>query len=267
MVDIKKGIRVSTLLSIASGIGLVASVVSAVGATVNSMRIVEKEREFKYDKENDNYCQKQLSNIDIIKLTWKEYIPTLAFSAITLACIGYSNAINIRTQKELAGAYLMLGKTFNEYRKRNIELSGKEVDESIMEYLSAEQSEPMDIHHSYYFSECNLIPKDIDDDIQLFYIESADRYFTSSLSRVINAEYHLNHNFIAAGYATLNDFYNFLGISKENNGDEIGWSITDDDPYWIYFNHKKEMVNNIPCVVIEMKSKPINEFEYSDVMV
>lgn len=267
MVDIKKGIHISTLLNVASGIGLVASVVSAVNATIKSINIIEQESEIKcYDEEHNGYFQKKLSNADIVKLTWKEYIPTLAFSVITLSCIGYSNFLNIKTQKDLASAYLMLGKTFNEYRKRNIELSGPEIDKSIIENLSVEQSKNIDVHHSYFFSECNLIPNNTDNETQLFYIESVDRYFTSTLSRVINAEYHLNHNYVGLGYATLNEFYNFLGINTVDNGDDIGWSVIDDEPYWIYFNHEKTMINDVPCIVIEIKSELINALEYSDIM-
>ena len=54
---------------------------------------------------------------------------------------------------------------------------------------------------------------------------------------IIDAEYHLNRNFVLRGYAPLNEFYEFLGLPKTEYGEMVGWTISD-GYYWIDFEHR-----------------------------
>ena len=84
----------------------------------------------------------------------------------------------------------------------------------------------------------------------LFYDSFSKRYFQSTIEQVIQAEYHLNRNFVLGGYVTLNQFYEFLGIAQLKETEELGWAI-EDEFYWIDFNHSKKVVNNKECIVID----------------
>ena len=53
----------------------------------------------------------------------------------------------------------------------------------------------------------------------------------------MDAEYHLNRNFVQRGYASLNEFYEFLGLPQTKYGDEVGWTCTD-GYCWIDFEHR-----------------------------
>ena len=57
-----------------------------------------------------------------------------------------------------------------------------------------------------------------------FYEPLSTRYFERTINEVLEAEYHLNRNFILRGEVSLNEFYEFLGLEKTDDGNKYGWS-------------------------------------------
>ena len=79
--------------------------------------------------------------------------------------------------------------------------------------------------------------------------------------KVIQAEYHLNRNFMFAGVIPLNDFYEFLGLEKTELGDAVGWSSCNGDIYWIDFNHHRLTLDDgMEIYVIDMVFEPTAEW-------
>ena len=79
------------------------------------------------------------------------------------------------------------------------------------------------------------------------------KYFESTIEKVIQAEYHLNRNFMFAGVIPLNDFYEFLGLEKTELGDAVGWSSCNGDIYLIDFNHHRLTLDDgMEIYVIDM---------------
>ena len=80
--------------------------------------------------------------------------------------------------------------------------------------------------------------------------------FESSINRVIQAEYHLNRDFVISGYLPANHFYQLLGLEPLEGGDTVGWSI-DTGIYWIDFNHSKVTLDDgLEVLVIDMDWVP-----------
>lgn len=89
----------------------------------------------------------------------------------------------------------------------------------------------------------------------------SQRYFESTIEKVIQAEYHLNRNFMFAGVISLNDFYEFLGLEKTELGDAVGWSNCNGDIYWIDFNHHRLTLDDgMEIYVIDMVFEPTAEW-------
>ena len=85
--------------------------------------------------------------------------------------------------------------------------------------------------------------------------------FESTIEKVIQAEYHLNRNFMFAGVIPLNDFYEFLGLEKTELGDAVGWSSCNGDIYWIDFNHHRLTLDDgMEIYVIDMVFEPTAEW-------
>ena len=86
-------------------------------------------------------------------------------------------------------------------------------------------------------------------------------YFEDTIEQVMNAEYHLNRNYILRGYFYLNEFYEFLGIEETDYGSVLGWAQNDDGMYWIDFNHRKLiMEDGLEVYIIEMPFDPTYDF-------
>lgn len=97
--------------------------------------------------------------------------------------------------------------------------------------------------------------------IRTFYDSFSQRYFETTIAKVIEAEYHLNRNFMFQGVIPLNDFYEFLGLEKTELGETVGWSSCNGDIYWIDFNHHKlTLEDGMEIFVIDMVFEPTAEW-------
>ena len=77
----------------------------------------------------------------------------------------------------------------------------------------------------------------------------------------MNAEYHLNRNYILRGYSYLNEFYEFLGIEDTDYGSVLSWAPNDDGMYRIDFDHRKLiMEDGLEVYIIEMSFEPTYDF-------
>ena len=81
---------------------------------------------------------------------------------------------------------------------------------------------------------------DIEEEKRLFYEPFSERYFESTMGRVLTAEYMLNRDYALGADVTLNDFYLMLGLEKVDGGDDVAWSFCSDDfggIEWIDFDN------------------------------
>ena len=75
----------------------------------------------------------------------------------------------------------------------------------------------------------------------------------------------MNRNYVIRGSASLNEFYEFLGLDPTNYGNAVGWDICS-ELFWIDFNHRKTIINigdaddKIECYIIETPYPPSEEY-------
>lgn len=228
-----------TILTVIGAVGVVATAILAVKATPKAVKRLEKAT---YEKGED------LTKLEVVQVAGPSYIPTVVMGAATIACMFGANALNKQKQASLASAYALMDRSFKEYRSKLIELKGEEVDREVRDAVIRE-------HCDYH-----VIGLDIPDKKLKFYDEISGRCVECYERDIVDAEYHLNRNYVLAGYVTLNDFYDFLGLSHTKEGAEIGWS-TDSGYYWIDFRHRavKRKDGSIRHVVIEAILPPDDE--------
>ena len=140
---------------------------------------------------------------------------------------------------------------------------GEETHNAIIDSIAKEKCSDVHITCSGLISnstldfECGMEPEIT----RIFYDSYSGRYFETSIGKVIQAEYHLNRNFMLCGVVSLNDFYEFLGLEKTDIGYEVGWSNYNGDIYWIDFNHvKTELDDGTEVFVIDMVFDPTVEW-------
>lgn len=237
----------SIILTCIGGAGVVATTVMAVKATPKALTLLETATEEKGD---------ELTTWEVVRTAGPVYIPSAVAGVATLACIFGANALNKRQQAALMSAYALIDSSYKEYKGKLKELYGEEAHDKIVDAIAIEQVNDEAV---YATGPCGIYRQAINEDTgdeMLFYDEYGNRYFNSTIERVITAEYHLNRNFVLRGFSPLNEFYDFLGLEPTDYGSEVGWTAEDGVP-WIDFHHHKAVSDDgLECCIIEIPFGP-----------
>ena len=243
--QIKRSLKHSSplILSGISMIGVVATTVLAINATPKAIYILEQEKEKK----------EELTKGEIFKLTWRCYIPTTIVGVSTISCILGASVLNKRHQASLTSAYALLDQSFKKYKKGAKSVFGEEADDKIKAQIAKDTYISSDGYHVY--------DPDLDDsETVLFWDSFSQDFFNSTLTSVINAQYHVNRNYSLRGYSTLNELYNFLGLKEVEGGDVIGWwgdDLYESNITWIDFsNVLVEMADGVECYIMSAAFEP-----------
>ena len=240
-----------TILAVLGSVGVIGTAYLSGQAAVKA----HEELERKSWRRKDEFTQKEK-----VKLVWKYYIPTVAAGTGTVICILGSNALSIKNQAALTSAYALIERAYKDYTGKVKELYGVETHREILDAIAHEKSSNPPL---YAESFCGLSSLDFgsDEEVHLFYDSFSERYFETTISQVLQAEYHLNRNYVLGGEVSLNDFYEFLGLEQTEYGDTVGWGIGNCDGIcWLDFDHHRAMLDeNLECYIIDMVFPPSAE--------
>lgn len=208
--------RAPAILTCISACGVIITAVSAAKATPKYIFLKERAEDEKGE---------ELTGSELFRIRVGAYMPTILFGTATIGCIFGANALNRQKQAILASAYSMVNHSYQQYRETLIDLHGEEADVEVRNVMARTQ--------------CNYhqIGLDVPDGKVIFYDELSGETFVRYEREVMDAEYHLNRNFVLRGYASLNEFYRFLGLPETNLGEVLGWTCTYGYS-WIDFEHR-----------------------------
>lgn len=228
----------STILTCIGGVGLVATAVLTAKATPKAMARVEDARKEKGE---------ELTKFETVIAAAPAYIPPVIAGFSTLACMFGANALNKRQQASIMSAYALLDNSYKLHKTKVEELFGEGANDKVKAEIAKDKYEETDIKPS--------------DDMKLFFDEFSGRIFESTIEKVQNAEYNINRDLSMYGWATLNEFYDYLGLVPIEGGDKLGWSSDMNFDYycqeWIDFGHlKTTMGDDLECITITMFSEP-----------
>lgn len=218
----------STILTCMGAAGVIATAVLAVKETPKALALIERAGYEKGSDENpiEDMEYTPLTAIETIKVAWKCYIPAAGVGIATIACIFGANTLNKRQQAALMSAYALLDQTYKEYKSKVKEVLGEEAEQKVEDKIAEEKVS-------------DICPAD---GKLLFYEPNYGQGFERTMLEVQDAEYRLNQKFAVEGEASLNDFFELLGLNKTDTGDLIGWSqemAWDNYNYtWIEFEHE-----------------------------
>lgn len=234
----------STILTCLGAAGVVTTAVTAVQATPKAMRLIEEK---KIEKGGE------LTKWEITQVAAPAYIPSLAIGAATVGCILGAQVLNKRTQAHMASAYALLNSSYKQYRKKAIDIYGEDVDQTINAEIAKDQYEEEDIQLE-------------DPEKKLFYDLFSKQYFESTEAEVLEAQYLLNRTLSIRGYASVKEYYDFLGIPSVDCGEELGWSTGMNMDYywqeWVDFPQQHTiMEDNLECSIIYMAQEPRLEWQ------
>ena len=236
-----------TILSCAAVVGTVATAISAVKATPKALELLRTERKHKVE---------DLTALETVTIAAPLYIPALMMCTATICCILGANTINRRRQASLLLAYSVLEQSCQRYKDKFTEYFGADGAKELRRGIMRD-----DLETEFPTKEARRAEAEK----PLFYDELSGRFFNSTIEQVKDAEYHLNRNFVLRGYASLNEFYEFLGLDKTEYGETVGWNFylgeTEYGYEWIDFNHEPvETDDGLECTIIHMPFYPTPDY-------
>lgn len=151
------------------------------------------------------------SNEAVKKEVVKDILPSIGAFALGTACVILSDVCNARMLRASTAAYSALSKNFQEYKAAVIGALGAEANMTALK-ASAEPHKPgveEELEPGYYH----------------FYDSFSRNDFVAKLEDVIAAEYMINRVLAERGSATVNEFYDELGIAHVDRGNELRWDV------------------------------------------
>lgn len=246
-VVIKHSPGIMTGLGIA---GMLTAGVLAVKATPKAMRLIEEEKEY---RKAEQITPTEVSKLDVVKITWKCYIPSVLTAGLSTACLICANSVNTRRNAALAAAYTLSESALKEYQEKVVETIGEKKEQVVREKIAEDRiaKNPVDDAQVILTEKGNT----------LFYESISGRYFKSDIDKVRHIVNDLNEDMLTDlfGYISLNDFFDELGLEQTSQGDMLGWSV---NKGIIKIDiHAKVAKNGEPCIVLDYLNPPVYKYD------
>ena len=192
-------------------IGMIGTTVMAVKATPKAIQLLEEK------KAEENV--ETLPPVEVIKTAWKCYIPAAVTGVASVACLIRANSISTRRNAALVTACNLSKAALDEYKDAAKELYGEKKEEAIREKIAENKikNDPVSNH------EVIMTKKPL----TICYDGLCGRYFMSDRDAIDQAILNVNRRILSSMgmCASLNDFYDELGLPPVDIGDELGWNI------------------------------------------
>lgn len=259
---VKKAVgKKSPEILIAFGIaGMITTTVLAVKATPKAMeKIKEAEKNKKEEFDRDHGYSEldtmfKLTKPEVVKATWKCYIPAAISGAASIACIVGANTVHSKRNAAIATAYKLSEKALTEYKEATIEEVGEEKAKAIKDRVAQKQLDNNPVNNSQVIITGN--------GKQLCYDGVSGRYFESSIQEIETAVNKINYSLNYDMYVSLSEFYDELDLEHTDISDEIGWNL-DDGLVEISYGTMIAK-DNRPCITLEYRVAP--KYDFSKLM-
>ena len=182
-------------------------------AAVKIDRKIERMREHAYAETGSS----ELDRREVVRECLPDAVPAIMSAAGLVASIITGNMIAYKYQLELIGIMSAAKEGYRAY-SNHVREQSREVDQEARERAFKERTEASLSGYSGKM---------------LWFDEWSGRSFERDVEDVVTAEYKLNKTFILKGHATLNEFYEFLGLPPVHDGDALGWGEYQ-EPFWGY---------------------------------
>lgn len=227
--------------------GMVTTTVLAVKATPKALRIIDDYEE-SILRDND-----KIKTVDVIKLTWKCYIPAAVTGTVSIACLIGASSVNVRRNTALATAYKLSETALTEYREKIVETIGEKKEKTIKEAIAKDKIKKDPV------TQQNIIVTGKGD--TLCYDELFGRYFKSDIDKLKKIENDLSFRMRNEDYISLNEFYYEVGLDSVKAGDLIGWNINR-CPKGIELDFSSQLASDgTPCLVVGFNTPPQYDYD------
>lgn len=242
--------------------GLIGTTVTAVRATPKVMGLIDEEVYLKYissgkgdfteyvgsDAYDFSHRINKLTSVEILKLSWKPYIPTVILGSISIACIIGANSVNLKRNAVLASLYSATAANLKDYEEKVKQLMGDKKHQNVKDNIAQDRviANPPSKGDIIFTGKGDTLCMDA----------YSGRYFRSSVEAIKRAENAINRILLSQDTVSLNDFYYEIDLPAVKIG---AGSVWDSESRYDGVNvilsatltEKQE-----PCLVIDFDTPP-----------
>ncbi len=227
--------------AILMGIGVAGMISAAVltgTATIKAVHIVDEQKlADKGDKK------------EIIKATWKCYIPALVTAGVSLGCILGSTSISAKRTAALSAVYHISETALTDYKEAAKEIVGVEKEKEIQTKAAEKAVERNPVSREVVIAGTGNY---------LCFDPAFGKYFYSDRETIRKVINDMNEKLIREMFVSLNEFYYELGIRPILRGDDLGWNM-DDGSIKVQFTSTLAE-DGRPCLVMDYVVGPKYDF-------
>lgn len=229
-----------TILTAAAVVGVVATAVLVAKAAPKAHADIQNEMSERTD---------DVTIVEKVQLTYKYYIPAGVTGLATIACVIGANTVSTKRSAALASAVGLSEYAFKEYRNKVIEHIGENKEIKVHDAVMKDVLDRNPVNDKQVIITGN--------GKSLFLDNFTERYFESDMESVRRAVNDINEQIFGQEYASLNDFYNLLGIKGSKLGEELGWAQTNK----LDVRYSAALTDDgRACVVIDFRKEPIRDY-------
>ncbi len=200
---------------ILTGLGVAGMCSAVVTSGIGTLKASEKLKAYKEEHEVETLTKKE-----IVKETWKCYIPTVALVLSSSACIIGATKIKSDRMSALATALAMSEKASEELIEKAKQVVGVEKVEEIKKEIKQDK-----VTETFNDIEENII--ETGDGTDLFYDELTGRLFHSCQNAIREGVNRINMEMMSSMYCNANDLYSEINMTNVGMGKYLGWCIDD----------------------------------------
>ena len=249
-----------TLLLVMGIGGMLTSVVWAVKETPKAMRAIEDRQYENAEKSGDithehGAILPDLTAKETIGVAWRYYLPSAIIFAASVACLIGGHTVSAKRNAALASLYAVTETTLRQYKDAIVENVDSEVKEKIEDAVAQKQiqraSDPRD--SKVYVSDGSGV---------LCYEPLSGRYFKSTKESIEKAVNELNHDMLCDGYggtASLNDFYDKIGLPYNDIGEQLGWNTSNG---LVEVTYSSQLApDGTPALLVKYNKPPVYKYD------
>ena len=193
----------------------------------------------------------QLPVTEIVKLTWKVFIPPVLVGASSITCIIGSNSINQRRNAAISALYSLSETAFREYKEKVVEEIGKNKETKVRDNVMQDRiaNNPIGDKTVFVTGYGDM----------LCYDKLSDRYFKSSPEKIRQQVLAFSYDLINEQWLDLNDLYYRMGLDSCELGNKCGFDIDHTVEGLIEVTYSSHLVPDsdmVPCFAFDAKVYP-----------
>lgn len=230
-------------------IGLVASTPLTIHATVKSVRACDKRKE--------ELGVEKLPVGEIVKTSWKNYIPVA--SLMGASTIGIVNGERISTKRTalIYEACNAAEQTLADYKDQTIKQIGEKKEKEIEREVLTQQAEKVITENT---EQNELLIQNRENGGILFYEPITGTLFYSTRNKVDKAFNELSAKMIREYYVDLGDLFDFLELKRVDACNYFGWNSSRAKTIEPYYMGSLDKETTTPYVVMSYDIYPTTSF-------